>query len=69
MNGYMKYRIEIWQWHNMVEAYESDNIENVLLWYKTEGWCSAYDNGLCSIGVYVDGRGLSFDEGYELGFY
>lgn len=53
----------------MTEAYESDDIQDILSWYKTEGWCSAYDNGLCSIGVYVDGRGLSFDEGYELGFY
>ena len=65
----MKYKIEIWQWCNMTDSYESDDIQDILSWYKTEGWYGAYDNGLCSFNVYENGRLLSFDEGYELGFY
>ena len=53
----------------MTDSYESDDIQDILSWYKTEGWYGAYDNGLCSFGVYENGRRLSFDEGYELGFY
>ena len=65
----MKYKIEIWQWYHMTDSYESDDIQDILSWYKTKGWYGAYDNGLCSFGVYENGRRLSFDEGYELGFY
>lgn len=65
----MKYKIEIWQWRKLVETYESDDIQNILSWYKTEGWYGAWDNDLCSFNVYEGERRLSFDEGYELGFY
>ena len=65
----MKYKIEIWQWFNMTDSYESDDIQDILSWYKTEGWYGVSENGLCSFGVYENGRELSFDEGYELGFY
>ena len=65
----MKYKIEIWQWHDITEIYKSNNIKNILLWYKTEGWHDAYNNGLCCFYVYENGRELSFDEKDDLGFY
>ena len=34
----MKYRIEIWQYQNITETYESDNIEDILKWYKLYWW-------------------------------
>ena len=64
----MKYKIEIWQYHSITETYESDDIKDVLLWYRLH-WQYAYDMGYCSFDVYEDGRELSFEEGNELGFY
>ena len=64
----MKYKIEIWQYHIIAETYESDDLTDILSWFRSE-WLSAYDMGYCSFNVYEDGRELSFDELYGLGFY
>ena len=64
----MKYKIEIWQYHSITTTYESDDIEDVLLWYKAE-WYMAYENGFCAFYIYEYDRPLSFDEEYELGFH
>ena len=53
----------------MTDSYESDDIQDILSWYQSEGWCGAYDNGSCAFNIYENGRELSFDEGYDLGFY
>ena len=64
----MKYRIEILRYCNLVEEHRSDNIEDILEWYKTY-WQSCYDWGGCAFNVYRDDKELDFDEEYELGFY
>ena len=64
----MKYKIEIWQYHNITEIYESDNIEDILHWYKVNWWW-LYELGNCSFSVYKDKEELSFEEEYRLGFH
>lgn len=64
----MGYKIEIWQYHNITTTYESDDIEDVLLWYKAN-WYMAYENGFCAFDIYEYDRLLSFDEEYALGFH
>ena len=64
----MKYKIEIWQYHSLVETYESDNIEDILVWYESN-WKWPYELGDCAFEIYKDGRNLSFEEENELGFF
>lgn len=64
----MKYKIEIWQHQDITEIYESDDIEDVLKWYKLYWWW-LYELGDCSFTVYKDNRELSWNEEYKLGFY
>lgn len=64
----MKYKIEIWQYHNLTETYESNDIEDILSWYKSD-WYYCYDMGGCSFNIYEDGKLLDFDEENKLGFY
>lgn len=62
------YRIEIWQWGNLSEVYEEEDVQDVLAWYKWY-WYDAYEHSLCSFSVYKNGMELSFEELDELGFY
>lgn len=64
----MKYKIEIWQWHSLTTTFESDNIEDVMDWYKAEWWY-CYEMGNCSFSVYENDRELSFEEEAKLGFH
>lgn len=64
----MKYRIDIWQYGNMVENYESDNIEEVVDWYK-ENWADAYEHSLCTMDVYEQRRDIPFEEAIKFGFF
>lgn len=64
----MKYKIDIWQYGNIVESYESNDIEEVVDWYK-ENWFSAYECGLCTIDVYEPRRDIPFEEAVKLGFF
>ena len=64
----MIYEIEIWQYHTMVQNYKSNNIEEVLEWFRDEGWSSCYDDGGCAFYVYKSGIELSFEELHDLGF-
>ncbi len=63
----MKYKIEIWQWHKLVEIYKSGNIKEILKWYK-ENWQDIYNIGDCTFYVYENDRKLTFSEEYKLGF-
>lgn len=63
----MKVKIEIWQYHNIVDTYENDNIEEVLNWFR-KNWRCCYNKGGCDFEVYQSGKKLSFHELYELGF-
>lgn len=64
----MKYKIEIWQYHSITATYESDDIKDILSWYRS-CWSHSYDMGYCAFDVYKDGVLLSFDEEYNLGFH
>lgn len=63
-----KWQIDIWQYHNVVDSYENNNIEEVLKWFR-QNWLWSYDNGNCSFDVYKNDRLLTFDEENELGFF
>lgn len=64
----MRYKIEIWQYQNITETYESDNIEDILKWYKVNWWW-VYETGGCSFYVYKDDEEISWREEYKLGFH
>ena len=64
----MKYKIEIWQFHSLVETFESDDVNKVLEWYRAE-WKTAYDYGHCTFYLYKNGKMLDFDTKYDLGFF
>ena len=64
----MRYKIEIWQWHSIIDTYASDDVNEVLAWYRNE-WQVCYDYGNCTFYVYDNGRELSFDEENKLGFF
>ena len=63
----VKLKIEIWQYHNIVDTYENDNIEEILNWFRKH-WRCCYNDGGCDFEVYQNGKRLSFHELYELGF-
>nr|DAW32521.1 MAG TPA: hypothetical protein [Caudoviricetes sp.] len=62
------YKIEIWRFHVIHETYTSNNIKDILKWYRNN-WQIAYENGNCSFEVYKNGKELSFDELNEKGFF
>lgn len=64
----MKYKIEIWQWHSITETYESDDINEILKWYK-ENWDYCYQCGNCTFSVYKNDKNMTFDELNKLGFF
>ena len=63
-----KWKIEIWEYHYVVDSYESNSINKVLKWFR-QNWLWSYDNGNCSFEVYKNNNELTFDEKYDLGFY
>ena len=64
----MVYKIEIFRYHDLVETYENDNVEEVLMWYKSN-WQYCYEVGGCAFDLYKDGIELSFEEELKLGFH
>ena len=64
----MKYKINIWQYHTIIDTYESDKIEEVLRWYE-ENYKWIFDMGNCSFDVLKDNEVLTFKEINKLGFY
>ena len=64
----MKYKIDIWQWHNKVKTYKNNDIKEILKWYK-ENWQRCYENGGCTFYLYEDNKEIDFDNAYKLGFY
>ena len=64
----MRYKIEIWQYHRKVDTYTSDDINEVLEWYKYE-WEDCYDNGGCMFYIFDNDKQLLFDEMCTLGFF
>ena len=64
----MKYAIEIWRYHSVEETYESNDIKDVLKWYK-DNWQTAFDYGMCTFYVFKNNKELTFEECNKLGFY
>ena len=64
----MKYRLEVWRYRNPIASYEDDDIQFLVQMFK-EDWVACYEEGSCTLYVYEDGRELSIDEEFELGFY
>ena len=71
------YKIEIWRFHIIHETYTSNNIKDILKWYRNN-WQISYEWGNCSFEVYkIDDRAVrpdeflehSFDELEEIGFF
>lgn len=62
------YKIEIWRFHIIYETYTSNNIKDILKWYRNN-WQILYEWGNCSFEVYKNGKQLSFDELNEIGFF
>lgn len=62
------YRIEIWQFHSIIDEYKNNDISKVLNWYR-QHWKYCYDWGNCSFEVYKNNKILSFDEENKLGFF
>lgn len=61
------FKIEIWQYHCVVDTYESNDMTEILEWYF-KNWKGCYENGGCTYYVYKNNEELSFDEIYQLGF-
>ena len=64
----MKYRLEVWVYRSPRAIYEDNDIKSLVKTFK-EDWGDEYENGGCAIYVYDDGRELSLDEEFALGFY
>ena len=64
----MRYKIEIWQYYNITATHESDDIQDILSWYRSN-WHHAYEMGYCAFDIYEDERLLSFEEELEFGFH
>lgn len=62
------YKIEIWRFHVIHETYKSNNIKDILKWYRNN-WKISYEYGNCYFEVYKNGKELSFDELEEIGFF
>lgn len=62
------YKIEIWRFHVIHETYKSNDIKDILKWFR-ENWVLTFSNEECHICVYKNNKELSFHELYELGFY
>jgi hypothetical protein len=63
-----KIKIEIWIYHRVVDTYESDDIKDVLKWFKKH-WGICFDNGGCCFEVFDGEKRMTFEELYEAGFH
>jgi hypothetical protein len=61
----MKYKAEIWRYHSIIDTCESDNVKDIIEWFRSE-WYGSYDDGMCYLEVYRDGEELSWDEKFAL---
>lgn len=64
----MKYKIEIWRYHSIVDTYQSKSLNKILRWYN-KNWKQVYEFGGCTFYVFGPDTEIKFDELYDLGFY
>lgn len=62
------YKIEIWRFHIIYDTYTSNDIKDILKWFR-ENWLLMSSNEECHFFVYKNNKEVSFDELYKLGFY
>lgn len=65
----MKYKIEIWRYHALIEEYQSDTIQDIYDWFYNYNWKWEYELGNCCFNVYEDEREMTFNELNKHGFY
>ena len=63
-----KWKIDIWQFGSIVETYESENIDEVLKWYK-ENWSLVNEYNGCAFDVFKNDEELTYEQKDEVGFY
>ena len=56
------YKIEIWQYHKVVEHKRFTSKKKAQEWLKNSGWFLCWDEGLCAIYVYKNNIEIDFDE-------
>jgi len=64
----MRYAIEIMESYYAIDEYTSDDIGEVLKWYR-KNYKEDCDNGFVKFDLYKDDNYLTFEECYLLGFY
>ena len=62
----MIYKAEIWHYGGVIDSRESDNVEDIKQWFRSQ-WCASYENGMCYLEVYRENEQLSWDEKFDLG--
>ena len=65
----MKYNIEIWRYHALVDKYESETIEDIKSWFYNSDWKLTYELGDCCFYVYEQETEMCFEELNKYGFY
>ena len=61
------FKIEIWIYGRTASTYESNNIEEILKWFR-KNWRDCYNFGGCNYEVYKNGEMLQFHEVNKIGF-
>ena len=66
-----KYRVDVWQYHEKVDSFYADSIEEINNWLKEEGWQVAWDHNMCCWYLYDNekdrSKELSNSESMRLG--
>ena len=64
----MKYRINVWQYGRIIEDYYSNDVNEVVKWYR-KNWADSYEVGNCTIEVYESDKDMLFNRAVACGFY
>jgi len=62
------YKIEIWRYHSIIETYESEEMIEILKWYKSK-WRDSNEMGECTFYIYENNKEMTLEEIAKLGFF
>lgn len=62
------YRVEIWVYHTIINAYETHSKKDALDWIRRIGYAEMADQGACYVNIYIDGKQLAPCEKYNNGW-
>lgn len=68
-NEELRYSVEVWVWHDMVDSHKCANLNEAREWLRKEGWIKSWACGDCYFEVFKDGKILDFGTLYENKFY